>query len=177
MKWDLTKSSLGDPPKESGSSLGMRREITEKKTGGLAVRLPEVARECGTLMVLYDTLDALMSRAFPTTLRGPAQMRYNRLKPLSISSFDQLTREFEFNFLVSAKPKPYVAVLLGLVKRVMVDTDSSVDVLYHDAFQKLRLTTADLLPMSIGFTGETLLLTLGRSSYPSLSGKSPRPRP
>ncbi|RZS03395.1 hypothetical protein BHM03_00033580 [Ensete ventricosum] len=38
MRWDLTGCSLGDSPKESGSSLAMRREITEKKTGGLAVR-------------------------------------------------------------------------------------------------------------------------------------------
>ncbi|RZR88806.1 hypothetical protein BHM03_00016441 [Ensete ventricosum] len=46
MRWDLTGSSLGDSPNESGSSLGTRREITGKKTGGLAVRLPEVARVC-----------------------------------------------------------------------------------------------------------------------------------
>ncbi|RWV82083.1 hypothetical protein GW17_00056447 [Ensete ventricosum] len=43
MRWDLTRSSLGDSPKESGSSLGMRREIVGKKIGGLAARLPEYA--------------------------------------------------------------------------------------------------------------------------------------
>ncbi|RWV79208.1 hypothetical protein GW17_00059700 [Ensete ventricosum] len=32
----------GDSPKESGSSLGTRREITGKKIGGLVVRLLEV---------------------------------------------------------------------------------------------------------------------------------------
>ncbi|RZS04222.1 hypothetical protein BHM03_00034518 [Ensete ventricosum] len=43
MRWDLTGSSLGDSPKESGSSLGTRREIAEKKTRGLVARLPEYA--------------------------------------------------------------------------------------------------------------------------------------
>ncbi|RZS24535.1 hypothetical protein BHM03_00057615 [Ensete ventricosum] len=47
MRWDLTRSSLGDSPKESGSSLGTRREITGKKTEGLVARLPEVAGVCG----------------------------------------------------------------------------------------------------------------------------------
>ncbi|RRT65273.1 hypothetical protein B296_00011023 [Ensete ventricosum] len=41
MQWDLVRSSLGDSPKEAGSSLGMRREIVGKKTRGLTVRLPE----------------------------------------------------------------------------------------------------------------------------------------
>ncbi|RZS21029.1 hypothetical protein BHM03_00053617 [Ensete ventricosum] len=47
MRWDLAGSSLGESPKESGSSLGTRREITRKKTEGLAVRLLEVAGLCG----------------------------------------------------------------------------------------------------------------------------------
>ncbi|RWV99839.1 hypothetical protein GW17_00037234 [Ensete ventricosum] len=47
MRWDLTRSLLEDSPKESGSSLGTRREITRKKTGRLAVRLSEVAGVCG----------------------------------------------------------------------------------------------------------------------------------
>ncbi|RRT53854.1 hypothetical protein B296_00036574 [Ensete ventricosum] len=47
MRWDLAGSSLGDSPKESGSSLRTRREIIGKKTGGLAVRLLEVTEVCG----------------------------------------------------------------------------------------------------------------------------------
>ncbi|RZR99195.1 hypothetical protein BHM03_00028709 [Ensete ventricosum] len=47
MQWDLVGSSLGDSSKESGSSLGTRREITRKKTRGLATRLSEVAGVCG----------------------------------------------------------------------------------------------------------------------------------
>ncbi|RRT66282.1 hypothetical protein B296_00019770 [Ensete ventricosum] len=47
MWWDLVGSSLGDSLKESGSSLGTRKEIAGKKTGGLAAKLPKVARVCG----------------------------------------------------------------------------------------------------------------------------------
>ncbi|RRT42589.1 hypothetical protein B296_00041002, partial [Ensete ventricosum] len=38
---------VGDSLKESGSSLGTRREIARKKIGGLAARLLEVAGVCG----------------------------------------------------------------------------------------------------------------------------------
>ncbi|RZR88898.1 hypothetical protein BHM03_00016547 [Ensete ventricosum] len=48
MRWDLAGSSLGDSSKESGSSLGTRREIAGKKTGGLATRLSEVVGVCRT---------------------------------------------------------------------------------------------------------------------------------
>ncbi|RRT77848.1 hypothetical protein B296_00009212 [Ensete ventricosum] len=45
-----------------------------------------------------------------------------------------------------------ICIANAQVKRVMVNVGSSADVLYHDTFQKLRLTTVDLSPMRFNLT-------------------------
>ncbi|KAJ8505716.1 hypothetical protein OPV22_006602 [Ensete ventricosum] len=62
------------------------------------------------------------------------------------------------------------------VKRVMIDTGSSVDILYFNAFQRLGLTDLDLAPLTFtltGFTGDSVS-PLGATTILIMFGGEPR---
>ncbi|RWW72476.1 hypothetical protein BHE74_00019720 [Ensete ventricosum] len=62
------------------------------------------------------------------------------------------------------------------IRRIMIDIGSSVDILYLDAFQKLRMTNRDLIPMTsilIGFTSDTIT-PVGIATLPVTFGNKPR---
>ena len=44
-----------------------------------------------TLMHLQGVPDEIMCRAFPTTLKGPTRIWFNKLTPNSISTFKELS--------------------------------------------------------------------------------------
>ncbi|RWV80941.1 hypothetical protein GW17_00057702 [Ensete ventricosum] len=58
----------------------------------------------------------------------------------------------------------------------MIDTGSSVDILYLDTFQKLGMTNRDLIPMTstlIGFTGD-VITPVGIATLPMTFDDEPR---
>ncbi|RWW26564.1 hypothetical protein GW17_00009044 [Ensete ventricosum] len=180
-------------------------------------------------MVLYKTSNALIYRAFPTTLRGPAWMCYNTDDYYDLKNqIEGLVYRGHLDRYIrkSCEPSPYPkgpvekqidVIVSGLtsggesslackayaraavektlrherdpeityrsgegeypdhdnasvisthianarVKRIMVDTGSSTDILYFDAFQKFGLSDWDLVPMTstlIRFTRDSISL-------------------
>ncbi|RRT46512.1 hypothetical protein B296_00013985 [Ensete ventricosum] len=62
------------------------------------------------------------------------------------------------------------------VRRIMIDIGSSVDLLYLDAFHKLRMTNQDLIPMTstlTGFAGDAIT-PVGIATLPITFGDEPR---
>ncbi|RRT64749.1 hypothetical protein B296_00011705 [Ensete ventricosum] len=62
------------------------------------------------------------------------------------------------------------------IRRIMIDTWSSTDILYLDAFHKLGMTNRDLIPMTstlIRFTNDAIILE-GVATLPITFGDEPR---
>ena len=52
-----------------------------------------------TLMHFQGVLDEIICRAFPTTLKGPTKIWFNRLTPNSINTFKELSTQFASHFI------------------------------------------------------------------------------
>ena len=55
-----------------------------------------------------------MYKAFPTTLKGPAQVWFSKIPPNIVSSFEELTKLFVNNFIRGQKHKRSSSGLLTI---------------------------------------------------------------
>ena len=67
-----------------------------------------------TLMHLQGMVDEIMCRAFPTTLKGPPRICFNRLTPNSISTFKELSTQFTSHFIGGHRYKKSTACLMNI---------------------------------------------------------------
>ena len=67
-----------------------------------------------TLMHLQGVADEIMYKAFPTTLRGPTRIWFNRLMPNSISTFKDLSAQFASHFIEGHRYKKSTACLMSI---------------------------------------------------------------
>ena len=65
-----------------------------------------------TTMHLQGVLNEIMCRAFPTTLKGPAQVWFSKIPPNSVSSFEELSKLFVNNFIGGQRHKRSSSSLL-----------------------------------------------------------------
>ena len=70
-----------------------------------------------TLMHLQGVADAIMCRAFPTTLKGAARIWFSRLTPNSISTFKELSAQFTTHFIGGHRYKKSTACLMSIKQR------------------------------------------------------------
>ena len=70
-----------------------------------------------TLMHLQRVVNEIMCRAFPTTLKGPARVRFSRLTPNSISTFKELSTQFASHFIRGHGYKKSTTCLISIKQR------------------------------------------------------------
>ena len=70
-----------------------------------------------TLMHLQGVADAIMCRAFPTTLKGAARIWFSKLTPNSISTFKELSAQFTAHFIRGHRYKKSTACLMSIKQR------------------------------------------------------------
>ena len=58
-----------------------------------------------------------MCRVFPTTLKGPARIWFNKLTPNSISTFKELSAQFASHFIGGHRYKQSTACLMSIRQR------------------------------------------------------------
>ena len=65
-------------------------------------------------MHLQGVLDEIMCRAFPTTLKGPTRVWFNKIPPNTVSFFEELSKLFVNNFIGGQMHKRSLSSLLTI---------------------------------------------------------------
>jgi len=67
-----------------------------------------------TTMHLQGVPDEIMFRAFPTTLKGPTRVWFNKIPPNTVESFEELSKLFVNNFIGGQRHKHSLSSLLTI---------------------------------------------------------------
>ena len=67
-----------------------------------------------TTMHLQGVPNEIMCRAFPTTLKGPTQVWFNKIPPNMVDSFEELSKLFVNNFIGGQRHKRFSSSLLTI---------------------------------------------------------------
>ena len=70
-----------------------------------------------TLMHLQGVADEIMCKAFPTMLKGPVRIWFNRLTPNFIDTFKELSAQFASHFIGRHRYKKFTACLMSIRQR------------------------------------------------------------
>ena len=67
-----------------------------------------------TLMHVQGDPDEIMCQAFPTTMKGPAQVWFSKTKPNSMSTFKELNNSFIIHFIKGQRHKHLTYALMKI---------------------------------------------------------------
>jgi len=101
-----------------------------------------------TLMHLQG-VDKIMCRAFPTTLKGPIRMWFNRLTPNSIGTFKELSAQFALHFIGGHKYKKSTTCLMSIKQQ---EDETLRSYITHFNKEALSIDEADDKILVVAFT-------------------------
>ncbi|XP_059663782.1 uncharacterized protein LOC132309495 [Cornus florida] len=92
------------------------------------------------LMYLHVMPDEIMCRAFPTTLKGSARVWFNKLKPGTIETFEELSKRFVGHFIAGQRHRRPATYLLTVKQQ---KGESLRDYICHFNTEMLQVEEAD----------------------------------
>ena len=118
------------------------------------------------MMLLHGAPDAILCRAFPSTLKGAARNWYSALKPGTIFSFDQMSHQFVAHFVSSRHPRKGSESLINIKQREGESIRANVNRFNIAALEVRNLDqSVAMAALKGGFQKNDLLFSL-KKKYP-----------